>query len=314
MVNQLAVPSLAQGPAASPQPVAFPFNTGMPPEGPKSALISLTIPPGMISLQLGVEVGQFGMSMVQSLLVDNEGNNIAITVKAGQAGVAFGIQPAGTQIIPVFQSGTNLYITVTLPAAQITATVIAFQIFNAFVPPASWVSNLSVAGNVNIAQITGTVNVAVQGTTPVDIVSGTVHIAGGAVDVTGSMITIEGGIELSAAATGGASGFFGVFSNALALLKGGGAPTFATFKGGFLNNASAAISYLQVFDAKQTADVTLGATTPNFVFPLQASVNNAIEVPPEGLACLNGIVVAVTTTATGAAAPANPSTGTLYYA
>jgi hypothetical protein len=312
MANQYAVPSLGQGAALSPQPTAFPFKTGTPPEGPKSALISMVIPPGVLSFQLGVEVAQFGMSMVQSLLVDNEGNNVAITVKAGTIGTNFGIQPGGTQIIPVFQTGTNLLINVSLPAVQATATVIAFQIFNAFVPPASWVSNLSVAGNVNIAQITGTVNVAVQGTTPVSITGGVVDIATGNVTVT----SLQGGVSLNSSAAGGAKYvMFNPLTNVVQSVK---ASSAGTFKGMYVPSPAAA-QFIQVFDALTAAAVTLGVTVPNLIFTLPVDAAGAqepvnLDLPPEGLAFLLGIQIACTLTATGAGAVAAPPIVIVYYA
>jgi hypothetical protein len=305
MANQLAVPSLGQGAALSPQPVAFPYKSGQPPEGNKTALVLFTLPPNALSGQTIVDVSQFGMSMVQSLMCDNEGNDVAITVQAGDAGLAFGIQPLGTQIIPVFQASTQLKITVSVSTPQAQALSIAFQIFNAFVPPASWVSNLAVNGNVNVASITGTVNVAVQGTAPVDIVGGSVMIAGGAVDVTGSTIDLAGGVSISSSALGGARyALYNPLTNVVVSLKN----AQGTFKG--IGNSSAAAGFVQVFDAAAPAAVTLGVTVPNMVLPLPFLGN----LCPEGLAFINGIQLACTSTATGNIAPGAPPIIMGYYA
>lgn len=66
-------------------------------------------------------------------------------------------------------------------------------------------------------------------------------------------------------------------------------------------NSGGAVSYLQFFDAL-TANVTVGATTPTFVIPLPASggYSDTYELP-EGFR--NGVVIACTSSATGAGAP-----------
>ena len=163
MANQISLPVIGNSGngAASPQPVKNPVARGNPPEGPQSALIFLVIPVGSTSGSITVDVSQFGMSMVQSLLVDNEANGVGISVNAGTIGVTYGIQPAGTQIIPVFQTGTSLNIVVNVNGPFTIPVSLAFQIFNFEVAPASWVANLSVNGNVNIANVGGSVNVQV---------------------------------------------------------------------------------------------------------------------------------------------------------
>jgi hypothetical protein len=313
MANQLAVPSLNQGAALSPQPVAFPFASGNPPEGPLSALVVLSIPAGQLTGQLTTNISQYGMSMVQSLLVDNEANSVALTVRAGTIGTNFGIQPFGTQIIPVYQTGVNLITTVTLGTVQTAATVIAFQIFNSSVPPASWVSNLSVSGDVNIASITGTVDVAVQGTTPVSITGGSIMIAGGVVDVSGSTIKLSGGVNLVAGMAGGASYMlFNPLTNTVVSLI---SNRLATFKGLYAL-AAAAAQFIQVFDAATPGAVTLGTTSPNLILTIPVVANPVIipfPIPPEGLAFTNGIQLACTLTATGAGVVAVPPIVIGYY-
>lgn len=75
----------------------------------------------------------------------------------------------------------------------------------------------------------------------------------------------------------------------------------------FLNlfNPAAATTYLQVFDAKATANVTVGTTTPTLVFGLTTLANDTpVILDGDGLQFGNGIVIAATTTATGNTAPA----------
>src|SRR5271163_507156 len=204
MANQIVVPSTGAGAAASPQPVAFPYNTGSPAEGPKSALTFLTIAAGELSGQMSVNLSQIGMSMVQSVMVDNEANNVAIAVQAqNPSGVNFGIQPEGCQIIPIFTAGAILYLTITLASAQATDTSLAFQIFNSWVPPAQWVANLAIAGNVS-ATVSGVVDVS--GST-VDIAGGSINITSGSVAVTGGTVTISNNsFAIAAMSSGGAKG------------------------------------------------------------------------------------------------------------
>ncbi len=68
------------------------------------------------------------------------------------------------------------------------------------------------------------------------------------------------------------------------------------------NPDAATVTYVQFFDAL-TANVTVGTTVPTFVLPLPAKTG-----APLALNCprkfSNGVVVACTSTATGAGAPA----------
>jgi hypothetical protein len=102
-----------------------------------STLASLTIPAGAKNGSLSVDVSQFGMSGVQSLLVDNENNDAAITVTTGQVGVPFGIQAGGMRVIPVFQKGTLLNIRMTLVNVSAIPVSLAFRIFNTIISPAA---------------------------------------------------------------------------------------------------------------------------------------------------------------------------------
>lgn len=67
-------------------------------------------------------------------------------------------------------------------------------------------------------------------------------------------------------------------------------------------NSGGAVSYLQFYDAL-TASVTVGTTPPTFVIPLPAGggYSDTYELP-EGFR--NGIVIACTSSASGAGAPA----------
>jgi len=272
----------------SPQPKPAPYSKGDPPEGPQTFLAFLNIPAGSLTANLSLDISQFGMSMVQSLLIDNEANPVAITVQSqgGPGGVKFGIPAFGTQIVPMFQRGTQLLLAVTLGAVQLVQTQIAFQVFNAWVPPASWVSSLAVSGNVNVAAVSGSVNVQV-----------------------GNAAFI--GLTLAASISGGAKGtIFTALTNAVVQVK--PAPGQATLKGA-VGNAGATAAFLQFFDAAAPGSVTLGATLPTYVFPVAANSQGLAGFPPEGLTIFAGLQVAWTTTPTGAAAPAANWQGTILY-
>lgn len=67
-------------------------------------------------------------------------------------------------------------------------------------------------------------------------------------------------------------------------------------------NGDAAVRYIQCFDKAATGDVTLGTTVPDFVIPLNSNAVAALEhIGPfgDGVRFYLGLVVAVTTTATG---------------
>ena len=63
-------------------------------------------------------------------------------------------------------------------------------------------------------------------------------------------------------------------------------------------NADAGVRYIQVFDADDIADVTLGTTAPYYVVPMGSSATGTIAFWG-GLPLSTGCVVAATTTATG---------------
>lgn len=228
---------------------------------------------------------QFGMSMVQSLLIDNEANSVSVNIKAGSTGATFGIQPGGTQTIPVFQTGTYLTVRASLNAVSALPVILVLQIFNSWVPPASWVANLSVSGNVNIAQVTGNVNVVVQNATLL-------------------------GLSLEAEPFGGASGLVvTALTNTVVQVK--AAPGAATFKG-FAGSNGSTISWMQLFDANTPGSVTLGTTPPAYTFPVIGLTSP--QLPPEGLIFRNGIMAAFTLGPTNAIAPTAAFAGTLFYA
>jgi len=137
MANQVVMPSTGTGTANSPQPVSQPQNSN-PPEGARYALTSLLIPAGTVALTLPVNVAQFGMSQVASILADNQANAISIQVQAGNQSTAFGVSANSSQMMPVYSTGTNCNIIVTLPTAQDTDTLIGFQLFNTQQPPGVW--------------------------------------------------------------------------------------------------------------------------------------------------------------------------------
>jgi len=286
MVLNAAIPSTGAGAAYSPQPITLPFATGYPKEGPLSALVFLTIPTGQLSGSLNVNISQFGMSMVQSLLVDNEANIVPITINVGQsnASVAFGIQPNGTQIIPVFQTGVNLTINVTVGPGAVAPVALAFQIFNTYVPPSSWVSNLSVNGDVDIMNVSGGVNVQVTNATSL-------------------------GVGIVAEPVGGANSAFIGVNSAIKTLK----ANPGTFKG--LCCSALVVGWLQMFDVSNATNITLGTTPPTFTFPFTiVNVVSPLNLPPEGLKFVNGLYMSFTTTPNGSTDTGSYLVGTAYYA
>ena len=68
--------------------------------------------------------------------------------------------------------------------------------------------------------------------------------------------------------------------------------------GWHLQNAAAAITYVQVFDAAAVGDVTIGTTTPRFTIGIGASLPIALSFS-KPIKFATGIVVFATTTATG---------------
>jgi hypothetical protein len=286
MVNQIAIPSTGAGASVSPQPVTNPYATGQPKEGPLSAIMFLTIAAGQTTGILRTNISQYGMSMVQSLLVDNEANGIGATIKAGSIGLNFGIPPNASQLIPVFQTGVLLEIDVALESAPLAAVSLAFQIFNTFIPPASWFSTMSVNGNMTIESVSGNVAVEVQNAELI-------------------------GVGIAAEVTGGANGkIFGALTNSVQTVKStAGQGTFKGFSG-----LSTSAGWIQLFDAPTSGAVVLGTTVPTWAFPLPAATPVNAILPPEGLAFVTGLQIAWTTTYNGALAPANPFQGTVFYA
>jgi hypothetical protein len=80
-----------------------------------------------------------------------------------------------------------------------------------------------------------------------------------------------------------------------------------------LYNPNASVEYIQLFDAL-AANVTVGTTVPKMVVPIPAS--STIDLPIENSAQITfftGIVVAATTTATGASAPGTGITANIIF-
>jgi len=243
------------------------------------------------------------MSMVQSVMIDNEANNVAITVQGqNPPGVKFGIQPEGSQIIPIFAAGTTLSLSITLASVQLVDTQLAFQIFNTWVPPAQWVANLAIAGNVN-AQVSGIVNVSGS---VVSLSSGVVTISAGTVAISGGTVNISNSaFAIAAMATGGANAALHAgLTNTVLSIKNNAAGCLKALD---LDNALGAIgsvSFVQVFDAATPGAVTLGSTIPKLSYPIAGGAGRAPSFPPEGWQFSTGCQIAATSTAAGAGAPA----------
>lgn len=122
----------------------------------------------------------------------------------------------------------------------------------------------------------------------------------------GSLPSAEGG--LANASNSGVSGFYPAISNKQ-LIKAG---TTSLYGLALWNNGNPN-TYLQAFDSATTAGVTLGVTPPNYVW--QVGGNNSWEEKFAGegrLAFEKGLVVAATTTATGAVITSAPLIGNIY--
>jgi hypothetical protein len=70
-------------------------------------------------------------------------------------------------------------------------------------------------------------------------------------------------------------------------------------------NPNASVAYLQVFDAATAAGVTLGTTVPKLSLGIPSALASGVGPTALGVQFLNGIQVAITTTATGSTAPAS---------
>lgn len=290
------VPSTGTGTGFSPVPTNQPFAAGPPREGPKSALVSVTIPAGVLSQSVGVPLSQIGFSQVQSALVDNQAGNVGVKANiGGQNNVTFSVAPNTAQMMPVYSASGTLYITLTLPSIQPTNQIINIQLFNTEELPYAYQSSVNVSGNMNINSISGSVNATITNATL--SVNGAVAISGGNLSIN------NGEFGIQAMPTGGATAtFFAAMTNTPVNIKGAAA---GTFKGFTCVNPNASIVYLQMFDVVGAGLVTLGTTPPTLVIPIAASIVTTPTLPPEGIAFANGIIGAITTTPTGGAAPAS---------
>ena len=89
--------------------------------------------------------------------------------------------------------------------------------------------------------------------------------------------------------------------------------TGGVLTGYYIANPHSAMSYVQFFDLAAGDTCTLGTTVPKYSFgvPTLAAAN----IPPSsaGLEFVNGIKLAVTTTATGSTAPATGCDVNVYF-
>src|ERR1035437_10211073 len=72
-----------------------------------------------------------------------------------------------------------------------------------------------------------------------------------------------------------------------------------------ISNPNTGLVYVQFFDANTTAGITLGSTAPKFFIAVPPSNGVTDGVTTPGIAFQSGIVIAVTTTPTGASAPSS---------
>jgi hypothetical protein len=85
----------------------------------------------------------------------------------------------------------------------------------------------------------------------------------------------------------------GAVAGTATLVKGGFTQVFSLI----VSNRDASERWLQMFDAKAAADVTLGTTAPKMAIPIPASSTFFWDVKTDWQL---GLVIAVTTTETGA--------------
>lgn len=88
--------------------------------------------------------------------------------------------------------------------------------------------------------------------------------------------------------------------------------TAGKFGGYYYYNPNSSVAYIQVFDALQASDVTLGTTDPKATYGVPATSGANVELT-RGLKIQNGIVIAVTTTAKGSTAPTTGLDLTIYH-
>ena len=74
--------------------------------------------------------------------------------------------------------------------------------------------------------------------------------------------------------------------------------------GYYVYNPNASVTYLQIFDATYTSDVTLGTTPPVLALSIPATAGANLDLG-NGIQFRKGIVIAFTTTATGSTGPAS---------
>jgi hypothetical protein len=94
-----------------------------------------------------------------------------------------------------------------------------------------------------------------------------------------------------------------LFSGGVAAAKTAVKATPCQIHGWHIVNQNAAEAFIQVFD-KAAGDVTVGTTAPDYVIPLPASGGAVLPLNKVGFRHDVGLVVACTTTATGAGAGA----------
>lgn len=121
---------------------------------------------------------------------------------------------------------------------------------------------------------------------------------------------VSGSVALNPTTTGGWS----IFSNtALTSTVVAVKSSAAGQIGGWVfHNPSAATTFIQFFNVATAGAVTIGSTTPTFVFALAAGASANVEFA-NGIAFSSGIQVAATTTATGSTAPATALVAGVFY-
>lgn len=120
---------------------------------------------------------------------------------------------------------------------------------------------------------------------------------------------VSGGVSVVTSTSGGSSTFFynGTGGSSAQTIKSSAGQIDGYFIG---NTANSATTYVQFFDA---TSVTVGSTSPKFVLEIPAGLGANLALDP-GIQFPTGIMVAITTTASGSTAVSSAVNFTAWYA
>lgn len=107
---------------------------------------------------------------------------------------------------------------------------------------------------------------------------------------------------MSGSAIGWSQTASGSIGNTLTLLTQSSTPGQTRLGGYYIDNPNSSPVYLQIFDAKQTSDVTLGTTAPKLSLSIPATGAANLSIA-NGIRFFYGIVIAFTSTRSGNTSP-----------